>query len=158
MVSAPDCGSGDRGFESHYPPFFYVKLQPFMGGQTLLGYRQAVKAQHFDCCIVGSIPTSPVHGTLAQMVEHLTFNQVVGGSSPPCLTFSYFLFPFFCGGTITLRRRILRVAMSHAHPRRKTDAESLLSSGRLSDWMHTANAATASERLAFASLSAWRIA
>ena len=75
-----------------------------------MGYRQAVKAQHFDCCIVGSIPTSPVYGTLAQMVEHLTFNQVVGGSSPPCLIFSYFLFPFFCGGTIYLRRRILRVS------------------------------------------------
>ena len=21
LVSAPDCGSGGRGFESHYPPF-----------------------------------------------------------------------------------------------------------------------------------------
>ena len=106
MVSAPDCGSGDRGFESHYPPFFYVKLQPFMGGQTLLGYRQAVKAQHFDCCIVGSIPTSPVYGTLAQMVEHLTFNQVVGGSSPPCLTFFLFSFSFFL-------RRHNNIASSH---------------------------------------------
>ena len=26
------------------------------------------------------------HGILAQLVEHLTFNQVVGGSNPPCLT------------------------------------------------------------------------
>ena len=26
------------------------------------------------------------YGTLAQSVEHLTFNQVVGGSNPPCLT------------------------------------------------------------------------
>ena len=24
-------------------------------------------------------------GILAQLVEHLTFNQVVGGSNPPCL-------------------------------------------------------------------------
>ena len=47
------------------------------------------------------------------MVEHLTFNQVVGGSSPPCLTFSYFLFPFFCGGTILLRRRALRAGDAH---------------------------------------------
>ena len=93
MVSAPDCGSGDRGFESHYPPFFYVNIQP-LWAVKLMGYRQAVKAQHFDCCIVGSIPTSPVYGTLAQMVEHLTFNQVVGGSSPPCLTF-LFSFSFF---------------------------------------------------------------
>ena len=27
------------------------------------------------------------YGTLAQLVEHLTFNQVVGGSIPPCLIF-----------------------------------------------------------------------
>ena len=26
-----------------------------------------------------------IHGILAQSVEHLTFNQVVGGSIPPCL-------------------------------------------------------------------------
>ena len=25
-------------------------------------------------------------GILAQLVEHLTFNQVVGGSNPPCLS------------------------------------------------------------------------
>ena len=25
------------------------------------------------------------YGILAQVVEHLTFNQVVGGSNPPCL-------------------------------------------------------------------------
>lgn len=23
LVSAPDCGSGGRGFESHYPPHIY---------------------------------------------------------------------------------------------------------------------------------------
>ena len=28
---------------------------------------------------------SPAYGILAQVVEHLTFNQVVGGSNPPCL-------------------------------------------------------------------------
>ena len=43
LVSAPDCGSGGRGFESHYPPF---------------------------------------HGSLAQSVEHWTFNPGVPGSSP----------------------------------------------------------------------------
>ena len=26
------------------------------------------------------------NGILAQLVEHLTFNQVVGGSNPPCLS------------------------------------------------------------------------
>ena len=24
LVSAPDCGSGCRGFESHYPPFSFI--------------------------------------------------------------------------------------------------------------------------------------
>ena len=43
LVSAPDCGSGGRGFESHYPPF----------------------------C-----------GSLAQLVEHWTFNPGVPGSNP----------------------------------------------------------------------------
>ena len=44
------------------------------------------------------------------MVEHLTFNQVVGGSSPPCLTFFLFSFSFFLRRHNSLRRRILRVS------------------------------------------------
>ena len=28
-----------------------------------------------------------MYGILAQLVEHLTFNQVVGGSTPPCLIY-----------------------------------------------------------------------
>ena len=40
--------------------------------------------------VAGSIPALGtfviyVYGILAQLVEHLTFNQVVGGSNPPCL-------------------------------------------------------------------------
>ena len=64
LVSAPDCGSGGRGFESHRPPLI-------------------------------------TYGTLAQLVEHLTFNQVVGGSIPPCLILKddvnayYSVFTFF---------------------------------------------------------------
>ena len=78
LVSAPDCGSGGQGFESLYPP------------SNLMGYRQAVRHSTLTAALVGSNPTSPVkvktsYGTLAQSVEHLTFNQVVGGSNPPCL-------------------------------------------------------------------------
>ncbi len=48
LVSAPDCGSGGRGFESRYPPSYF----------------------------------STLYGSLAQLVEHWTFNPGVSGSSP----------------------------------------------------------------------------
>ena len=46
-----------------------------------LGLSPNGKAQDFDSCTVGSSPTSPV-APLAQLEEHLTFNQGVVGSSP----------------------------------------------------------------------------
>ncbi len=62
--------------------------------------------------VSGSIPELGIlekfeYGTLAQVVEHLTFNQVVRGSSPRCLicliygkpfnkaSHNYFIFLFF---------------------------------------------------------------
>ena len=107
LASAPDCGSGGRGFESRHPPF-----------TVLWGYRQAVRHRTLTPAFAGSNPASPVfkifwiatllstYGTLAQVVEHLTFNQVVGGSSPPCLTFFLFSFSFFL-------RRHNNIASSH---------------------------------------------
>ena len=79
LVRAPDCGSGGRGFKSHYPPRFTHDCK------SIEGYRQAVRHKTLTLAVGGSNPPSPVYETLAQSVEHLTFNQVVGGSIPPCL-------------------------------------------------------------------------
>ena len=35
--------------------------------------------------ILGTLHSDRMYGILAQSVEHLTFNQGVGGSNPPCL-------------------------------------------------------------------------
>ena len=81
LVSAPDCGSGGLGFESLYPP----------SRMGFVGLSPSGKAQDFDSCIrwFESNWPSLYYGVLAQSVEHLTFNQVVRGSNPRCL--SYFM-------------------------------------------------------------------
>ncbi len=66
----------------------------------MYGYSQAVRHRILIPAFAGSNPASrvlligepqsdktlSVNGILAQLVEHLTFNQVVGGSNPPCLS------------------------------------------------------------------------
>ena len=50
---------------------------------------QSVEQRTENPRVTGSIPVLGIflwYGILAQSVEHLTFNQVVGGSNPPCLT------------------------------------------------------------------------
>ena len=51
-------------------------------GLAYWGIAKSVKARDFDSRTVGSSPATPASGSLAQLVEHLTFNQVVPGSNP----------------------------------------------------------------------------
>ena len=73
LVRAPDCGPGGRKFDSCHPPHFV---------NILMGCSQEVKAPDFDSGIRWFKSSHPSHGPLAQMVEHLTFNQGVPGSIP----------------------------------------------------------------------------
>ena len=87
-VSAPDCGSGGPGFDSLYPPFV---IEMDASVHFIMGYRQAVRHSTLTAAFASSNLASPVkvlqigYGILAQLVEHLTFNQVVRGSNPRCL-------------------------------------------------------------------------
>ena len=59
-------------------------------GSYLIGPSPSGKAQAFDACSRWFESNWPcLYETLAQSVEHLTFNQVVAGSIPACLI------PFF---------------------------------------------------------------
>jgi len=74
---ASDCGSEGCGFKSHWSPLsdlFYVGWY-------------SVSSSGADCKSVGKprvvqLHPSPPFAIVAQLVEHLTCNQVVGGSSP----------------------------------------------------------------------------
>ena len=65
---------------------------PAPATQTFIVYAQIaqlVEQRTENPRVTGSIPVLGIflwYGILAQSVEHLTFNQVVGGSNPPCLS------------------------------------------------------------------------
>ena len=75
VVRAPDCGSGSRGFNSHHPPHFFPRCAD-------VGVSPSGKARDFDSRIRRFDPCHPSHpDPLAQLAEHLTFNQGVPRSS-----------------------------------------------------------------------------
>ena len=86
LVRAPGCGPGGRGFESHYSPH----LHTVMLRKDTLGCRQVVRHGTLTPAFVGSNPATPAKtqycDSLAQVVEHLTFNQGVRGSNPRRVT------------------------------------------------------------------------
>ena len=81
LVRAPDCGPGGREFDSRRPPHLFIGT---------LGCRQVVKAPDFDSGIRRFKSCHPSqkwlhittkYGPLAQLAEHLIFNQGVRSSS-----------------------------------------------------------------------------
>ena len=76
LVRALDCGSRGRRFDSDYPPHLYWAVAKSVRHGTL------------TAACVGSSPASPAktlkkikYGPLAQLAEHLTFNQGVRSSN-----------------------------------------------------------------------------
>ena len=60
LVRAPVCGTGDRRFESDYPPHFLnlqdisladLRLLRYNFKKVNIGVSSSGKTQHFDCCI-----------------------------------------------------------------------------------------------------------
>ena len=75
LVRVPGCGPGGRGFESHYSPHFTDSAN--------VGVSPSGKAPDFDSGTRRFKSCHPSHfcDPLAQLVEHLTFNQVVRSST-----------------------------------------------------------------------------
>ena len=90
LVSASDCGSEGRGFESPHPPHFLMyrsskeeRVHYLARGLLIMGCRQAVRHQTLTLAFAGSNPASPAkYDSLAQLVEQRPFKAWVTGSNP----------------------------------------------------------------------------
>ena len=78
LVSAPDCGSGGRGFESLYPPCKSDFYRYLYGGIAQLARAHG----SYPWCRRFKSYSRYLHGILAQLGEHLPYKQRVTGSSP----------------------------------------------------------------------------
>ena len=129
MVKAPVCGTGDRRFESDYPPHFLTppRARKAKGGFFLfnlntLGCRQAVRHSTLTAAFVGSNPASPantffINDPLAQLAEHLTFNQGVRSSILRWLTKQPPKCKMHFGGSLFDSTQFLNVFLNGKQPR-----------------------------------------
>ena len=79
-----------EGTEGKYSEGGHETLNMQNKPSSIIHYYRAIakRLRHstLTAAFVGSNPSSPVFETLAQLVEHATFNRDVEGSSPSCLT------------------------------------------------------------------------
>ena len=128
MVRAPGCGPGDRGFEPHHPPHF----SPATRCERALGRGQAVRHETLTLAFAGSTPAAPaMFDPLAQLAEHLTFNQGVRSSNLRWVTMknrSFLMmrderFCFMRAWNLHIRLRFCKSHFLHFHfrPKRAQD-------------------------------------
>ena len=128
-VNTADCGSVMRGFDPHPPPQF-----------IFWGVAKSVRHRTLTPACVGSSPAAPatlflLYGALAQLVEHLTFNQGVPSSSLGCITRNFKL--SVCAELFLYRKRCLRFPYTEYMERKKhgqttTDHRHCVNNGSLS--------------------------
>ena len=56
LVKAPDCGSGDRGFESHYPPHYDPLAQAVEHLTFNQGVRRSIRRWVTKLSMCGEVP------------------------------------------------------------------------------------------------------
>ena len=91
LVRAPDCGSGCRGFESHYPPHTRGEgperpLRPFPPQPSILGCSQVVRHGTLTPAFAGSSPAIPATSSVRAAYRSPCRQRQVSFTSPHLLS------------------------------------------------------------------------